>query len=74
MLVGLQDLRDGDGETEGLAQVHVLLLQGHQTAAKQVLVLLGGGTEHLGRSDSFRILVRMCEMSEKMSLRYQEKT
>lgn len=42
VLVGLQDLGDGDGEAEGLTQVQVLLLQGHQAAAKQVLVLLVG--------------------------------
>lgn len=42
-LVGLQDLWDRHGETERLTQIHVLLLQGHQAATKQILVHLAGG-------------------------------
>ena len=38
--VGLQDLGYRHGEAERLTEVHVLLLQSHQTAAEQVLVLL----------------------------------
>lgn len=45
-LVGLQDLRDGHGETQSLTQVSVFFLQGHQAATKQVLVhLMGQGEE-----------------------------
>ena len=39
-LVGLEDLGHRHRKTQRLAQVHVLLPQRHQTAAKEVLVLL----------------------------------
>lgn len=40
LLVGLQNLRDRHGQTQSLAQVSVLLFQGHQAAPKEILVHL----------------------------------
>lgn len=40
LLVGLKNLRDRHGHTQGLTQVSVLLFQSHQAASKEILVHL----------------------------------